>query len=116
LIDAGALDVAFASLQMKKNRPGTRLTVIADPADLDRLSSIILAESTAIGLRYYPVRRITLPRHTEERETSLGAVRVKVLGNGRVTPEFESCREIAGARSLPLIDVYRTVEREACQG
>jgi pyridinium-3,5-bisthiocarboxylic acid mononucleotide nickel chelatase len=116
LIDAGALDVAFASLQMKKNRPGTRLTVIADPADLDRLSSIILAESTAIGLRYYPVRRITLPRRTEERETSLGAVRVKLLGNGRVTPEFESCREIAGARSLPLIDVYRTVEREACRG
>ena len=115
LFEDGALDVAFGSLQMKKNRPGTRLTVIAAKADLEKLSDTILAESTAIGLRYYPVRRITLERKGELRETSLGPVRVKLLANGRVTPEFDSCREIAIESGTPLLDVYRTVEREACR-
>jgi uncharacterized protein (DUF111 family) len=116
LLEAGALDVAFGPLQMKKNRPATRLTVLADKGDLQKLSGIILAETTAIGLRYYPVQRITLARSSEERQSSLGPVQVKVLEGGRVTPEFESCREIAVQRGLPLIEVYRTVERECCRG
>ena len=112
LLEAGALDVSFSPLQMKKNRPGTKLSVIARPADLDRLSRLILAESSAIGVRYYPVRRITLERRVEARTTSLGEVRVKVLAGGRVTPEFDSCREIALTTGLPLLEVYRIVERE----
>ena len=116
LLAAGALDVAFSPLQMKKNRPATCLTVIARPQDLDKLSGIILAESSAIGLRYYPVRRVTLARSVQRRDSSLGPVLVKVLENGRVSPEFDSCREIALSRGLPLIEVYRTVEREICQG
>jgi len=115
LLEAGALDVAFSPLQMKKNRPATRLTVIAQVGDLEKLSGIILTESTAIGLRYYPAGRLTLPRRAELRETSLGQVQVKVLEDGRVAPEFESCRKIALKRGLPLIDVYRTVERETWQ-
>jgi pyridinium-3,5-bisthiocarboxylic acid mononucleotide nickel chelatase len=116
LLDAGALDVAFSALQMKKNRPGTLISVLANPGDLEKLSGIILSQSTAIGLRYYPTRRITLSRRIEERATSLGPVQVKVLGNGRVAPEFEECRRIALEKGLPLIEVYRTVEREAWQG
>ncbi len=112
----GALDVAFSALQMKKNRPATRLTVIANPADLEKLSGIILSESTAIGLRYHPAKRITLARRGELRPSSLGPVQVKVLENGRVTPEFEACRGIALAKGLPLIEVYRIVERECCKG
>jgi pyridinium-3,5-bisthiocarboxylic acid mononucleotide nickel chelatase len=112
LLEAGALDVAFSPLQMKKNRPATRLTVIAHSVQLEQISAIILSESTAIGLRYYPVRRITLSRSVELRETSLGPVQVKLLEGGRVAPEFESCRRIAIARGLPLIEVYRIVERE----
>jgi uncharacterized protein (TIGR00299 family) protein len=115
LFEAGALDVAFGALQMKKNRPGTRLTVIAKQGDLEKLSQIVLSESTAIGLRYYPVRRITLGRKVEDRLTSLGPVRVKLLEGGRVAPEYESCRSIAVARGIPLIEVYRTVERETCK-
>lgn len=116
LMEAGALDVAFSPLQMKKNRPATRLTVVAHPADLQKLSGLILSESSAIGLRYYPANRITLPRRCETRDTSLGPVRVKALGNGRVTPEYDSCRDIALAQGLPLIEVYRTVERECSKG
>jgi pyridinium-3,5-bisthiocarboxylic acid mononucleotide nickel chelatase len=112
LLGAGALDVTFSALQMKKNRPGTLVSVLAHPADLDKLSGIILAESTAIGLRYYPTRRITLSRRIEEHATSLGPVQVKVLGNGRVAPEFEACRSIALQSGLPLLEVYRIVERE----
>ena len=61
------------------------------------------------------MRRITLSRSIEERATSLGPVRVKVLGNGRVAPEFEECRRIALEKGLPLVEVYRTVERETWQ-
>jgi pyridinium-3,5-bisthiocarboxylic acid mononucleotide nickel chelatase len=116
LLDAGALDVGFSALQMKKNRPGTLISVLANPGDLEKLSGIILSQSTAIGLRYYPARRIILSRRMEERATSLGPVQVKVLGSGRVAPEFEECRRIALAKGLPLIEVYRTVERETWQG
>ena len=116
LLGAGALDVTFSALQMKKNRPGTLLSVLAEPGDLEKLSGIILSESTAIGLRYHPVRRITLSRRAEERATSLGPVRVKLLENGRVAPEFEECRRLALERGLPLIEVYRIVERETWQG
>jgi pyridinium-3,5-bisthiocarboxylic acid mononucleotide nickel chelatase len=116
LLAEGALDVAFSPLQMKKNRPATRLTVIARTEDLEKLSGVILRESTAIGLRYYPARRITLARSVEELDSSLGPVRVKLLEGGRMTPEFESCREIALQRGLPLLEVYRIVERESCQG
>jgi len=116
LLAAGALDVAFSPLQMKKNRPATRLTVIAREQELEKLAGIILAESTAIGLRYYPARRVTLGRRSEQRESSLGPVQVKVMENGRVAPEFDSCRDIAVARGVPLIEVYRTVEREICRG
>ena len=116
LLEGGALDVAFSALQMKKNRPATRLTVIAKPEELEKLSGIILSESTAIGLRYYPAKRITLARSSEVRQSSLGPVQVKVLANGRVTPEFEACREIALKQGVPLIEVYRIVERECCKG
>jgi pyridinium-3,5-bisthiocarboxylic acid mononucleotide nickel chelatase len=116
LLDEGALDVAFSPLQMKKNRPAVKLTVIAPPPLLDHLSRIILLESTAIGVRHYPAERLTLARHTESRETSLGPIRVKVLSEGgvvvRVAPEFEECRRLALERRLPLAEVYRIVQRE----
>ena len=116
LLGAGALDVTFSALQMKKNRPGTLVSVLADPGDLEKLSGIILSESTAIGLRYYKVRRVTLERRFEERATSLGPVRVKLLGNGRVAPEFEECRRIALEQGMPLPEVDRIVERESWAG
>jgi uncharacterized protein (DUF111 family) len=118
LLDAGALDVAFAPLQMKKNRPGYRLTVITDRAHLDALARLVLTESTAIGVRYYPVERITLDRSAIEIESSLGPVRVKKVllpdGSYRVTPEFDECRRIAVEQGMPIIDVYRRIERESC--
>ena len=116
LLELGALDVAFSPLQMKKNRPGTRLTLLCHRQQLDRLSREILHQSTAIGVRYYPVDRMVLDRRTEERETSLGAVQVKVLSEQgktvRIAPEYAECRRLAEETGLSLLDIYRIVERE----
>lgn len=116
LFAAGALDVAFSPLQMKKNRPGTKLTVIAPPPLAETLGRLVLAESSAIGIRSHRATRLVLDRCSEERETTLGQVRVKVIRDGgklvRVTPEFEECRRLALERGLPLMEVYRLVERE----
>jgi pyridinium-3,5-bisthiocarboxylic acid mononucleotide nickel chelatase len=120
LLSRGALDVAFSPLQMKKNRPGVKLTVLSPRAGVDELVRLVLTESTAAGVRYYPAERMMLARAEEERETSLGRVRVKVFhDNGipfRVTPEFEECRRIAVERGIPLLEVYRAIERETSLG
>ncbi len=116
LLAAGALDVGHTPIQMKKNRPGVRLTVVSPPDKLEELARIILTESTAIGVRYYPAKRFKLERAVEERETSLGRMKVKVLREGgkvvRIAPEYEECRRIARDRGIPLMEVYRIVERE----
>ncbi len=119
LMDAGALDAAYSPLQMKKNRPAVKLTVITRPGQRDELASLVLRETSAIGVRFYPAARLKLAREKEERITSLGAVTVKVIRDGetvvRVTPEYDSCRRIAAERGVPLLEVYRIVEREAGQ-
>ena len=116
LLAAGALDVAYSPLQMKKNRPGFRLTLLSEAAKLDELSRLVVTESTAIGVRYYPVRRLVLGRRCESRTTSMGEVRVKVVSDGgrplRVTPEFDDCRRVALEQGIPLLEVYRRVEKE----
>jgi uncharacterized protein (TIGR00299 family) protein len=120
LLAAGALDVAFSPLQMKKNRPGIRLTVLATPEKRDELARLIVLESTAIGVRWYPAQRLELPRDVEFCETSLGRVRVKVVRDGeeivRTTPEFDDCRQLALDSGLPLLEVYKLVERESRKG
>jgi pyridinium-3,5-bisthiocarboxylic acid mononucleotide nickel chelatase len=117
LLDCGALDVTFSPLQMKKNRPGTKLTILAEPSRLEALARIVLLESTAIGIRHYPAGRIKLDRSPEQRDTSLGRVRVKVIRDGkvllRVVPEFDDCRRLALEKAMPLLEVYKIIEREA---
>jgi uncharacterized protein (TIGR00299 family) protein len=109
LLGEGALDVFYTSIQMKKNRPGTLLTVIAAPAVRDRLTSIIFRETTTIGVRYRELRRECLDRETVTVETPLGAVRMKIARrNGEVlnaSPEFEDCVRIATEHKRPLKDV-----------
>jgi len=119
LLEKGALDVSFSHLQMKKNRPGIRLTILSSPTHLDELARLVLTETTSAGIRYYPARRLKLERAEEERPTSLGNVRVKVFRNAagvlRVAPEFEECRRLAIALGLPLLKVYQTIERETAE-
>jgi uncharacterized protein (TIGR00299 family) protein len=109
LYAAGALEVFFIPVQMKKNRPGTLLTVVAPPALRTTMTDVIFRETTTIGLRYHDVDRECLERTLVPVETAIGTVRVKVASrNGHVlnaTPEFEDCAKLAAAHDLPVKDV-----------
>jgi len=103
---AGALDVYTTPVQMKKNRPGTLLSVLCKPADTNALMSLIFAETTTFGARTYRAQRRTLPREHVSVRTSFGDVRIKISRvNGRilhVAPEYEDCRKIAEEKNVPL--------------
>ena len=103
---AGALDVYTTPVQMKKNRPGTLLTLLCKPEDTNSLMSLIFAETTTFGARTYRAQRRTLPREFVNVTTAFGDVRIKVSRvNGRVlhvAPEYDDCRKLAVERNVPL--------------
>ena len=109
LYAAGALEVFYIAVQMKKNRPGTLLTVVAPPHLRSTLADIIFRETTTIGLRHAEVDRECLEREIVTVETPVGAVRVKVARrDGRVVnavSEFEDCVRLASASNLSVKDV-----------
>jgi uncharacterized protein (TIGR00299 family) protein len=109
LYAAGALDVYYVSVMMKKNRPGVLVTVLASPDRRESITGILFAETTSIGVRYQEVQRECLEREVRTVETSLGPVRFKVASrDGRVinaAPEFDDCARIAGERGLAVKDV-----------
>ena len=111
LFAAGARDVYLAPVHMKKNRPGVVLTVLCAESERERLSGIVLSETSAIGVRFYPVRRLVLPRHTREIDTAYGVVRVKVAispdGRENLAPEYDDCKRLAAERSVPIKLVYQ---------
>jgi hypothetical protein len=105
-LTAGALDVYTTPVQMKKNRPGTLLTVLCKPQDTNALMSLIFAETTTFGARTYCAQRRTLPREFVNVATSFGEVRIKISRvNGRilhVAPEYDDCRKLAVEKNVPL--------------
>lgn len=109
LYAAGALEVFYIPVQMKKNRPGTLLTVVAPPVLLATMTDVIFRETTTIGLRHHEVERECLERAIVAVETPVGTVRFKVASrDGHVlnaTPEFEDCATIARAKNLPVKEV-----------
>jgi hypothetical protein len=110
LFAGGALDVAFAPLQMKKNRPGIMLTVICRPEHKDALAAIMFQESTTSGIRYYQAERIKLPRQVKKIRTPYGRLEVKIItcpdGSSAAAPEYEQCKLIARKHRIPLKQVY----------
>jgi len=113
LFQAGALDVFCVPVQMKKNRPGTLLTVLSKPGDADSLARIIFAETTTLGVRRREEQRQVLARNWETVDTRFGQVRMKIASmNGSINsyaPEYEDCRRIALERKIAL----KTVMNEA---
>jgi uncharacterized protein (DUF111 family) len=109
LHDAGALDVFYAPVQMKKNRPGTLVTVLAPPDRRERLAELLFRETTTIGVRWQEMSRERLERETVNVPTPLGQVRVKIARRAGLVvnaqPEFEDCERIASARGLPIKEV-----------
>jgi uncharacterized protein (TIGR00299 family) protein len=115
LLEEGALDAFGMPVQMKKNRPGTLLTVLCKPEDASNLTQIIFTETTTLGVRRRDEVRQTLARRWENVRTQWGDVRIKIASmNGTVTnyaPEYEDCRRIAAERHVPLKEVMSEAVR-----
>ncbi len=110
LYAAGALEVFYAPVQMKKNRPGTLVTVVCRPADRRRLTDLVFRETTTIGIRYQDMARECLDRGSVPVTTPWGEVRVKVARRGdeilNAQPEFDDVAKLAAAHGVPLKDVH----------
>ena len=111
LLAAGALDVWFTPIQMKKNRPAAQLSVLCDEAHAEPLADIIFAETSAFGLRTEKIARLKLERRFETVATEFGEVTIKLgLKRGhvvQVAPEFESCRTLSEKSGQPLKAIYQ---------
>jgi pyridinium-3,5-bisthiocarboxylic acid mononucleotide nickel chelatase len=113
LFEAGANDVFYAPIYMKKNRPGVMLQVLCEQMMITRMKEILFAETTTLGIRYYPLSVHRLARTFYHVQTEWGDVTVKQgLHNGEIVqsaPEYEDCRKIAKDKNIPLKEVYQRV-------
>lgn len=117
LFTAGALDVYLTNIQMKKNRPAVKISVLVPPAKREAVSHILLTETSTFGIRFTEMNRIILDRQSMEVQTPYGKVAVKVGSkDGQVmhfSPEYENCKEIARKKRIPVKTVYDTVLQSA---
>ena len=106
MLDMGALDVFLSPIQMKKNRPGTLVTVLCQPEKVGKFSDFLIRETTTIGLRWRTDHRIKALRIIKEVQTKYGTVRCKAAEVGgevvNVSPEYEDCRRLAAEKNVPL--------------
>jgi pyridinium-3,5-bisthiocarboxylic acid mononucleotide nickel chelatase len=115
LIGAGALDAFLVPILMKKGRPATLISVLADRSKLDPILKILFSETSTLGVRIHHVERRKLPRAPRVVQTSLGPVTAKSItldGLERLVPEFEECKRLALEKGLPLMEVYKILENE----
>jgi pyridinium-3,5-bisthiocarboxylic acid mononucleotide nickel chelatase len=119
LLGAGALDVYFTPVQMKKNRPGTLVTLLCRRPQLEPLAGVLLAESGSLGCRYHAAARFEAERRIVEVATAFGTVRVKEARfDGRslaTSPEYEDCRRIALESGVPWREVYQAALQALAQ-
>jgi pyridinium-3,5-bisthiocarboxylic acid mononucleotide nickel chelatase len=117
LFAAGARDVFLAPIQMKKNRPGVLLWVLGEITDRDKLSALLFAETSTLGIRSYPVARVALRRESRAVVTPYGSVRVKLAygpdGRVNLAPEYEDCKRLAREKDMPLKRVYEAAIQSA---
>jgi uncharacterized protein (TIGR00299 family) protein len=119
LLEAGALDVAFSQLQMKKNRPGVLMRVLSRPVDAPRLAEQVIEHTSALGVRFQRMDRLIARRESRLVATPWGEVRVKVKLLGRrevVAPEYDDCARVARAAGVPLREVYAAARTGSATG
>jgi pyridinium-3,5-bisthiocarboxylic acid mononucleotide nickel chelatase len=112
--EAGALDVYFTPIQMKKNRPAVKLSVLFKNDIEDEIVDIIFKETTTLGIRVFDnIKRYTLDREIKTAKTPWGSVRVKIAKRRNmivnITPEYKDCKKIADDNNIPLKEVYRYI-------
>ncbi len=119
LFEAGARDVNYIPVYMKKNRPAYQLNVLCSEETVPRIEEIIFKETTTIGIRRVRMERTVMRREIRTLTTSLGEAKVKVCRLGcsdiRVYPEYESAADISREKKLPYQDVWRQLQKEACE-
>ena len=115
LWEAGALDVYTTAIQMKKNRPGVKLSVLCQVADLTRIEAILFEETATLGVRRWMVERSKLERCQHQVATRWGEIDGMLARCGEreavFSPEYESCRRVAVERKVPLREVYEAARR-----
>ena len=116
IFDAGAADVYFTPIQMKKNRPGTMVSAIVAETQVPAVESVLFNQTTTFGIRKYKASRTVLTREFKEVESSLGKIKVKIgTFNDEiksVSPEYEDCKRIADEKGIPLKKVYDIISRD----
>lgn len=115
LLEAGAHDVYLVPIIMKKGRPGMLLSVMVERSKLDAAMDILFRETSTLGARIQTIERRKLPRTSKQVKTSLGIVTVKSIvrdGTEMLVPEFEECKRLATERGLPLLEVYKILEKD----
>ena len=112
LMKAGARDVHYVPVFMKKNRPAWVLNVICKEEDMETLQNIIFEETTTIGIRYSRMERTILPRETRTLPTPWGEVLAKVCtlnGKEQIYPEYESVAQLSREKEIPFTEIYRYI-------
>lgn len=116
LLEAGANDVYYHDVIMKKGRPGILLSVLTPESVLNEILNIIYSETTTIGVRIINTQRHKLPREIKETDTSFGKLKVKLIYNGagkvKTIPEFEECKRVAQQLGKPVNEIYNTLMKE----
>lgn len=117
LFEAGAVDVTLVPVHMKKNRPGIIVQALVDEPHAEAVSTVLLTETTTLGVRTHPVTRLKLPRRVVDVATAYGPITVKIAGGDGtselVAPEYESCRIAAAQAKVPLRVVYEAATAAA---
>ncbi|HEX3077007.1 MAG TPA: nickel pincer cofactor biosynthesis protein LarC [Lachnospiraceae bacterium] len=114
LLEAGALDVFYTSIQMKKNRPATKLTVLCKENLREAMERILFTETTTIGIRVRKEDRTILNREPMQIDTKFGKLLVKKTSFHdiiKIMPEYESAKQLAMENSVPLREVYNSINK-----
>ncbi|MCI0707186.1 MAG: nickel pincer cofactor biosynthesis protein LarC [Ignavibacteriae bacterium] len=115
LMGAGAHDAYLVPIIMKKGRPGIMLSAMTERSKLDAVLDVLFRETSTLGARVQAVERRKLARTQKQIQTSLGVITVKSIirdGKEKLVPEFEECKRIALEKNMPLVDVYKVIEKE----
>ena len=113
ILSAGAKDVFLTNIIMKKGRPGTKISVIADFSLQTQIEKIMFENTTTIGIRKHPVNRTVLPRSSETIKTKYGDLVVKVIevdGKNIYRPEYEECKKLVDKKNINILEIYRIVD------
>ncbi len=113
LLSNGALDVFYTSIQMKKNRPAYKLTVLCNEENLEKIKRIIFKETSTIGIRMYKVQRECMEREFKTVDTPYGQSNVKISSFEdivNIAPEYEDCKRLATENNISIREVYDSVK------